>query len=154
MSVLGATVPTELETLGVHVADKLPSDLHLAVARNLTNMDTLVSALKPGGFLIVRDAENDALLEAVKSGLIHVATQTSPDGKLVLLRKEVAVPAPTVIFVKNTNFEWVEDLREALQSSERGETSHVLVVSEEEETSGVLGLVNCLKQEPGGTNLR
>lgn len=34
------------------------------------------------------------------------------------------------------------------------ENEKIIIVSQGEKTSGIVGMVNCLKQEPGGTNIR
>lgn len=47
----------------------------------------------------------------------------------------------------------MEDIKVALVKSEK-ENAQVLLVSEGDETAGILGLVNCLTKEPGGANLR
>ena len=57
-----------------------------------------------------------------------------------------------VIQITTESYEWVENVKVALAASET-EGSKVLLVTQEE-TNGIVGLVNCLTKEPGGTNLR
>jgi fatty acid synthase, animal type len=164
MSVNGAEVPAELESFGVKSTDKIPTDgsLHLIASRNALSapaqLSTLAGAIKAGGFIILREdksPDNQKLSVVEKAGLVHVATQTGAKGVIVLLRKPlqgVDLPAITVR-VNGTKFEWVELLKNALIVSEK-EGRKVYVVAEGEEISGVVGMINCLKQEPGGVNLR
>ncbi len=46
----------------------------------------------------------------------------------------------------------MEEVKVALVESEK-DGSKILIVAQEE-TNGLLGLVNCLTKEPGGVNLR
>lgn len=167
MSVIGAAVPSELEPLGVKAAEKLPSDasLHLVTSRDLLSeaevtqkLAVLSAAIKPGGFVLLREdivPDNKKVTSIENSGLNLIAVQIAPKGILVLLRKPLELPSlPTkVIKITSSNFDWVEGLRDTLQASEK-DPQRILLVSEGEETSGIVGLINCLKQEPGGTNLR
>jgi fatty acid synthase len=57
-----------------------------------------------------------------------------------------------VIQITAESYTWVEDIKAALTKSE-SEGLKVLLVSQEE-TNGIVGLVNCLTKEPGGANLR
>lgn len=57
-----------------------------------------------------------------------------------------------MITITTTSYKWVDEVKEALSKSE-GEGMKVLLLSQEE-TNGLLGLVNCLIKEPGGNNLR
>lgn len=63
------------------------------------------------------------------------------------------LPSPTIINITEKNFNWVDTLKEALKQSE-AEGKHVLLVGQGEETLGLVGMMNCIKQEPGGNNVR
>lgn len=167
MSVIGSTVPAELEPLGVKSVANLVTDasLHLVATRDLLNDVNLVqkltdmsAAVKLGGFVLLREdsiPDKKQLSVVEKSNLVLVAIQPDDKGVLVLLRKPLeASSLPTkVMKITSTKFDWVEELRDVLQASEKT-PQRILLVSEGEETSGIIGLINCLKQEPGGTNLR
>ncbi|XP_059470308.1 fatty acid synthase [Neocloeon triangulifer] len=165
MALNGADVPAELEPFGVKSTDKIPADstLHMIVSRNVllgapAQLPILAGAIKAGGFVILREdkaVDNQKLSLIEKAGLQFIATQSGSKGFIVLLRKPLEVtdiPA-LVVRANGTKFEWVEQLKNALLSSEK-EGRKVFVVSEGEEISGVVGMINCLKQEPGGVNLR
>lgn len=67
------------------------------------------------------------------------------------MEEEIA-PA-TTIKVTEKNFLYVEELKAALTRSEsNGEK--FLLLCEQEKTTGAVGLMNCIKQEPGGANAR
>jgi len=55
--------------------------------------------------------------------------------------------------VTDKNFSWVENLKSALKQSEI-EGSKVVILCQGDSLCGVIGLMNCIKQEPGGSNVR
>lgn len=65
----------------------------------------------------------------------------------------VELPPPVVINVTEKSFGWVESLKSALKQSE-SEGKKILLVCQGEETCGIVGMMNCIKQEPGGNNVR
>jgi fatty acid synthase len=58
-----------------------------------------------------------------------------------------------VIQVTDKHFNWVESLKSALKQSET-EGKKVMLVCQGDPLCGVVGLMNCIKQEPGGSNVR
>lgn len=58
-----------------------------------------------------------------------------------------------VINITEKNFSYVEEVKKALAKSD-AEGDKFLFVCEGEETAGVVGFMNCIKQEPGGANVR
>jgi fatty acid synthase len=58
-----------------------------------------------------------------------------------------------VIQVTDKHFSWVESLKSALKQSET-EGKKVVLVCQGDRLCGVIGLMNCIKQEPGGSNVR
>ncbi|KAM7297633.1 fatty acid synthase [Ixodes scapularis] len=78
---------------------------------------------------------------------------------LLLFRKRPATPAgaekQAVIRVGSGGFGWVEELKaKATEYQERPAGENVWLVAEDEGTSGVVGLTNCLRQETGGDHIR
>lgn len=58
-----------------------------------------------------------------------------------------------MINITEKNFSYVEEVKKALVKSE-AEGDKFLFLCEGEETTGMVGLMNCIKQEPGGANVR
>lgn len=52
------------------------------------------------------------------------------------------------------SYEWVETLKLAMKAAETEPTKKVILFAQGEETNGIIGLVNCIKQEPGGNSIR
>lgn len=59
-----------------------------------------------------------------------------------------------VIQVSEKSYEWVETLKSAMKSAEADPSKKIILFAQEEHTNGIIGLVNCLKQEPGGSSVR
>ncbi|XP_075224694.1 fatty acid synthase-like [Lycorma delicatula] len=152
-----------LEPLGVKVVKKDPSagpvenNCHIVVGAELISnssiVNNLASSLKPGGFVLLEENVNvsDSVVKATGLELVSKL----PEGSKVfyLLRKVVDQQPSGVINVTEKNFNWVEDIKAALKQSE-SEGKKFVLVCQGEETFGMLGLINCLKQEPGGNNIR
>lgn len=66
---------------------------------------------------------------------------------LVLFRKRVgARPAKFVkIVTSDPNFEWIDKVKEEIKEGQK-----VVLYNQDEPLNGLLGLVNCLRKEPGG----
>lgn len=155
-----------LESLGVKFVNRNPMDgpvnqnCHLVVGADVLSsssytqlISNMVDSLKPGGFILLKEGTivGDDVIK--KSGLELAARQLA-DGKLyLLLRKPAELPAPLVIQVTDKHFNWVEGLKSALKQSET-EGKKVVLVCQDDPLCGVVGLMNCIKQEPGGSNVR
>lgn len=59
-----------------------------------------------------------------------------------------------VIQVSEKSYEWVETLKSALKIAEADPSKKIVLFAQGEETNGIIGLVNCIKQEPGGNSVR
>ncbi|PSN28987.1 Fatty acid synthase [Blattella germanica] len=155
-----------LEPLGLKFANRNPlagpveQNCHLVVGADVLAIGSdpqLISnfadSLKPGGFILLEEGPSvgDAVIK--KSGLELAARQVA-DGRIyLLLRKPAELPVPVVIQVTDKNFNWVDGLKSALKQSET-EGKKVLIVCHSDPKCGVVGMMNCIKQEPGGNNIR
>ncbi|KAJ9575473.1 hypothetical protein L9F63_007678, partial [Diploptera punctata] len=155
-----------LESLGLKYTNRDPltgpvdQNCHLVVGADVLALgadpqliSNMADSLKPGGFILLEEGPSVTDAVVKKSGLELAARQLA-DGKVyLLLRKPAELPAPVVIQVTEKNFTWVESLKSALKQSET-EGKKVLVVCQGEGKCGVIGMMNCIKQEPGGNNVR
>ncbi|XP_033747566.1 fatty acid synthase-like [Pecten maximus] len=76
---------------------------------------------------------------------------------LYLLKKktESDTKIQTVVRVDSLNFSWLEDLKAKFKEVQTKPKGHNLwLVAEKERRSGILGLVRCLRREPGGERIR
>lgn len=156
-----------LADLGVKVSSKEnpENECHLILAADVLSrhgggtLRPLTEALIDGGMLLLEEPHGvltePAVLQLLdRAKLMVVSCQATAGCDYLLLRKTVMTP-PTAVIIDVSDedtFEWVHQLREALQRAEN-EEMRVYVVSRAA-TSGVLGLATCLRGEPGGRSLR
>ena len=115
-------------------------------------LETAGPHISDGGFLIARES-NEIKLKTLNQLPVQyqlVAIIPTDDETVVLLQyhKNKSQNHKRLIKVTSNNYDWVETLKEAL-----GE-GPVLAYSEKEELSGIIGLVNCIRKEPKGMNLK
>uniref|UniRef100_A0A8C9SU62 Fatty acid synthase n=1 Tax=Scleropages formosus TaxID=113540 RepID=A0A8C9SU62_SCLFO len=149
------------------------------VASTLPNpavmVGNLASAAKEGGFVLLHTLlKGDTLGETVafltsqniQQGLLSqvewekvfsqaslnvVAMKKSFYGTVLFLcRRRSTKPEPVVLSVDNADYKWVETLKSLL--AEPSDSCVWLTASQAH--SGVVGMVNCLRQEPGGSRIR
>ncbi|KAK4878179.1 hypothetical protein RN001_010685 [Aquatica leii] len=118
--------------------EQLPFDLNLVIiSRGSQRQKTVAHILQNRNcFILSRESLNYETFRDVEVVSIH---RTNLEN-LVLLRKSCKIPQK-VIEVKS-DFVWLEHLKSTLLQNEK-----VLLVAQNNPTSGILGLVNCLKQE-------
>lgn len=116
-------------------------------------LDNAVGSLKAGGFVLLEELKGPIDMKKL-SGLELISKQMTDIKVYVLLRKPIDVPNDaSVIQITENNFSWVEPLKDEMKKAESDGTKIYLYVQGEELT-GLVGMVNCLKQEPGGSNIR
>ncbi|XP_014482327.1 PREDICTED: fatty acid synthase-like [Dinoponera quadriceps] len=124
--------------------------------RDSTNQ--LLSRIMAGGFLLTREDLNGSYDHALLQRYdLNIIMEKSTEGEvLVLLRKaQRSVRRREIVHVNNHEFSWIDKLKSAMEvDDESGTNARVIVVAEGDPECGVLGLVNCLRKEPGGEIVR
>ncbi|XP_023289558.1 fatty acid synthase [Orussus abietinus] len=147
---------------------KLPSDTSalIVVGRGLLEdkqqeqRSLLLPALKEAGFVITRESPDleDIAGRALKFGLNVILQKRTGNELLVLLRKREKSPTRTVVvFVRNEDFSWVSELQKATKEEVEKEVegiSRIILVSQGDFESGLVGFLNCIRKEPGGETVR
>ncbi|KAF7386952.1 hypothetical protein HZH66_011404 [Vespula vulgaris] len=134
-------------------------DLHLVLAadvlsnKSLTVLGNLSNSLKNGGFIILEETGNFDVKLLKGTGLTVVSTQINAGKTYVLLKKLEQKGQPIIIQITEKNFSWLEGVKAALNKSET-EGQEVLLVSQGEQLLGLIGFMNCLRFESGGSNAR
>ncbi|KAK4878173.1 hypothetical protein RN001_010679 [Aquatica leii] len=121
--------------------DHLPPKLDLLIMSHGSQRLKIVEQIlqKRNCFILSRENQNvDDMFKHVEVISVH-RTETE---KFVLLRKSCDIPK-RVIEIKS-DFVWLDQLKSSLHENEK-----VLLVAQNDTTSGILGLVNCLRQEIG-----
>ena len=129
------------------------------IAGNLVFLDdvdllnSVAETMKTPGFLLVHSQET--IPEQVP-GLALVSRKTLPNMTLALFRKVEDKSKSIIAHVSVDNysdFSWVGKLQEILQKPAE-EASRIYVTAQGSPNNGILGLVNCLRQEEGGDRIR
>ncbi len=60
---------------------------------------------------------------------------------------------PTIIYVDDPSYSWVDEVKTAMEEVTKPE-DRIYLISESVAHSGIVGMVNCLRQESGGAHLR
>lgn len=136
-------------------------NVHLVIASDLLThnaykiVENAAASIKEGGFILLEEPRSSVNTNRLTTiGLEIVSTQLTDIKQYILLRKRVEVPQDAkVIRVTETNFSWIEPLKEAMKQSET-DGGKIYLYSQGEESVGLVGMINCLKQEPGGAHIR
>ena len=112
-----------------------------------------------GDYVTPNKREEEFVKNAEKVGFSVVSSQSdSTTYSFVLLRKTVekSAKSQTVIEVPVGKYNsWVENLKENLKECQNRKVGeNVWLVANDTPANGVVGLVNCLRQEPGGDRVR
>lgn len=110
------------------------------------------TSLSENGYLVSREsADLDVDAIQVPSSLQLIACLRCEDEHIVIFQrlKRKLPNAPTIVHISSADnqFEWLEKLKAALKDTA------VVVVAQNDELSGIIGLVNCIRKEPGGNRV-
>lgn len=158
---------TLVESLGIKTATKditvspVGTDLHAVVGSDILTSDVKfknsLDSIKAGGFIISEESvpSDDSLVKA-QAGVEIVSKLLTDRRTFVLVRKlaeETNASLAAIVKVTDKNFKWVGDLQTVMKTAE-AEPQKFYLVCQGEELTGVVGLMNCVKQEPGGAGAR
>lgn len=140
-------IPVEDSKVSAHT-----NCLFLIATNGLANpkfTDKAPESLAENGFIVSREAANldcDSIL--VPTGFQLLSVIPVEDESLVLLqhqKKKISATTSVIhISMADDEYLWLEEVRAAIK------TGPVVLVSQNEPTSGLIGLVNCLRKEPDG----
>jgi fatty acid synthase, animal type len=123
-----------------------------ALLSNIQMLASFTAQVVEGAFIVSREKKSSDFKfpKTLPNGYQIVAIIPINDELIVLLQyfniKPVAVSK--VIKVTSQNYDWLDELKQSVQAGS------VLAYSEKEELSGIIGLVNCIRKEPNGLNLK
>lgn len=134
------------------------TNCHLIIGSNwLSNKEAIEQAhasLIDKGFLVLREDSHVQWIEIeCPAGFNLISLLRIPDETLILLQRipsEEAIQNKTHINIDSTDmsFEWLQPLKDAIKN---GVT---IAVEQNNHDSGVIGLINCIRREPGGNMIR
>lgn len=149
----------ELELGKIHVEDgKLSTQQNCAfvIASQCLMRNEFIeqcqTSLSENGYLVSREsARLDVDTIQVPSSLQLIASLSTFDEHIVVFQrlKRRLPTAPTIINIHSADikYEWLKQLKTAMKDSA------VVVVAQNDELSGIVGLVNCIRKEPGGNRV-
>lgn len=120
-------------------------------------LEQIVSNLRNGGFILTRERsfkfENFSTFS--KQGLDVILEKSTGEETIVLLKKKSQLIKKTeVVHVSNDEFTWLKRLNSFMNTENETTDMRIILVSEGDLESGMLGFVNCLRKEPGGEMIR
>lgn len=148
--------PVDLPNVNVVQKDLLDfKDVNIVVKSDCVSdgdfLKSAASALNADGFIISRESRDTKLPKILPENLQLIATVPTHDEVLFILqfvKRDYKAPEVVIKITSNVE-EWLEPLKEAVK------TSSVLVYSEKEKFSGIVGLIKCVRRElPQGSSLR
>lgn len=155
------------DNVSVIEPNKLPEDGSVFMVAGhdvITNkrMDILeqfLLAISNHGFILLRESDvNEDIFSALQMYNLNIVLEKSCKDKiLLLLRKAVEKPPQKmeVVYVRNDEFGWVEEVKEVMKKDKHTNKSiRLILVAEGDLENGVQGLVKCLVQEPNGEIVR
>ncbi|XP_070169898.1 fatty acid synthase-like [Polyergus mexicanus] len=118
--------------------------------------EQLLSVMMPKGFLLTFE-EFNAIYDYScldKYGLKVILEKRTNDKTIILLRKihDINKRNLQIVHVNNYEFSWIDRLKSFMDGE--NETTRIIVVAEGDFECGLIGLVNCLRKEPGGKMIR
>jgi len=120
-------------------------------------LEQILSKLKNSGFLMTRERlsklENLPILSKYSLDVI-LEKSTGEETIILLKKKERPVKKTEIIHVNNDKFTWLEKLNLFMNMENEMTDLRIILVSERELESGLLGFVNCLRKEPGGEMIK
>jgi len=125
-------------------------------------LNQLKSLMKNNGFMLLHEqmdqpSEAGSLLATLNNCDYQVVAQKKDPGSgtiylLRTLEKERKI-IPKMINVENLSYGWVDEVKEALANI-TSKDERIYLTSEGLPSNGIVGMVNCLRQEEGGANIR
>lgn len=145
------------EMPGISISDEkldTESGCLLVIASNVIArgdlLRTAFESVVPGGYIIAREDPNLDTTTA-PNDVALILEYTFENEKILLLKKPSNKPLQTAVEVSKamTSLDWLPILQNAVKRD-----PNTVVFSQNDDLSGVLGLVNCLRREPGFVGIR
>ena len=131
---------------------QIPADL--IFLDDVTLFPAVAETLKPAGFLFLNSQDP---LSQDAPAMVLVWQKTLPSRRtLTLFRKTDECSHQSITHVpitSNSDFSWIRQLQQQLRKPAE-ETARIYITAQSDPNSGILGLVNCLRQEQGGDRIR
>jgi len=121
------------------------------------SLKRLLPFLREGGYVLTREkCDVTDNIYSQQYDLNVILEKRTDREKIVLLKKKVLIQQKNVVYIKNDNFNWLEDVKLLVSDENKllNRNSRIIIVGEGDFECGLLGFVNCLRKEPGGELVR
>lgn len=110
-----------------------------------------MDCLTEDGFVISREPDNFDNTKVSNKHFKVLTVHSIPNETIVLLRKHKSSTEESFIDVSHSSqtFEWLGSLQKAVNNGKS-----VTLYAQNDPFNGILGLVNCVRREPGGGNIK
>lgn len=61
---------------------------------------------------------------------------------------------PIAVKISSTEFSWLPVLQKLLKADDASVSQKIILVGEKDPMNGIVGLLNCIRREPGGDRVR
>lgn len=128
--------------------------LHDVLLYKKTNiLDNAIASIQEGGFILLEELKGDFDTNLIND-LEIISKQVTDTNIYLLLRKPIEIPTDaSVIEITDSNFAWIKPVKDEMKKAE-ADGHKIYLYVQAEPLTGLIGMVNCLKQEPGGSNIR
>lgn len=115
--------------------------------KNQAVLEEAISVISENGYILTREALRSDVEAA--AGMQILTKHETPAELLVLMRKWRQPHVSDVVRVGEDTSAWLQYLQNALRTE-----NNVVIYSQGEPCSGILGLTNCIRKEAGGESCR
>ncbi|XP_063924373.1 fatty acid synthase-like isoform X2 [Zophobas morio] len=108
----------------------------------------LFTPLTQNGFILTRE-NVDVKVQNATNDIEILTDYTTPNERIILLRKKDDIFVPRFIEVSSNNFEWLSELQKSLNLQQ-----NIITFASNRDPEGILGLINCIRKETNGSSVR
>ncbi|XP_055326066.1 fatty acid synthase-like [Sitodiplosis mosellana] len=137
---------------GTPVSDLKGYNVMIAMEDATIEMEQVLKSIEEKSFLLVRKSGNATFTELPTDFNMITTIPTESETLVLLQRKQTTESLKDEVIIEvlsnDFNYQWLEGVKNSIKSGP------VLLVAQNDPTPGLLGLVNCLRREPGGEKVR
>lgn len=131
----------------------------LIVKSRLTESERILSSISGLPIPIIREVDLEQLFKDMNLTIICKKTDLFTSTLFLLRRSATTLYKDSVIYLNTCEYsQWIDSLKNKMAQTKKSQNSSIFerlwLVCEDSPRSGVIGLVNCIRQEPGGNNVR
>ncbi|KAJ3657154.1 hypothetical protein Zmor_016179 [Zophobas morio] len=123
------------------------------IKTELSFLETILQNLRQESFLLLEGDKEDLNFNNLPSMGVVVSIQVTSTKMYTLLRKPTEIDTNSSVIKVTEDLSWIELVKDAMKRNEDC-GNKIYLYTQGDNFSGLIGFVNCLKQEPGGEKIR